>query len=59
MSSPVISNTYIEYFEEMALGSNFPYLAHGGRDADDVSSILKKNQLKTFFNHLNSVDPHS
>ena len=57
--SPVITNIYMEYFEELAIGPECtisrPWWK---RYVDDVISIVKENQLDTFFSNLNSVDPH-
>ena len=47
------------YFEEIALGPRCsiptPWLK---RCADDIISKVKKEQVDTLFNPLNSVDPH-
>ena len=54
--SPVITNIYMQYFEELVLTLNAPYVPFGGKDVDDVISIVKKEQLDTPKNHLNYVD---
>ena len=57
--SPVIVNIYIKYFEEIAL---YPQclmpIPWWKRYLEDIIIILKKEQVDTLFNHLNSVDPH-
>ena len=55
--SPVIATIYMEYFEEVVLGPKCPKPnLWWRRFVDGVISIVKKKQLDTFFNYLNSVD---
>ena len=57
--SPVITNIYMEYFEEMVLGPQCPITTlWWKRYVDNVISIVKKDKVYTLFNHLNSVDTH-
>ena len=57
--SPVIGNMYMEYFEEVVLGPQYPTpTSWWKRYVDDVICIVKKEQGETIFNHLNSVDPN-
>ena len=57
--SPAIANIYMEYFEELALGAEYPVPAPWWkRYADNVISIVKKEQVDILFNHLNSVNCH-
>ena len=55
--SPVITNIYMEYFEELALGpqclSPTPWLK---RYVDNVICITKKGQMDILFNHINNMD---
>ena len=57
--SPVIANIYMEYLEKLALCPKCVIHTHWlKRNVDVVISIVKKEQVDTPFNHLNSVDPH-
>ena len=57
--SSVILNIYMEYFEEIALGPQSPIpTTWWNRYIDDIISIVKKEQVDTLFNHLNSLDSH-
>ena len=62
MGSPVslvIANIYMEYFEEMALGPQYPIpIPWWKRHVDDVISMDKKDKVNTLLNHFNSVDTH-
>ena len=54
--SPVIANIYIEYFEELALGPQFPIPTPlQKRYVDDVICITKKDQVEILFNHINNM----
>ena len=56
--SPVIALFYMGYFEELALGSECPIPSPWWKGyVNDVISIVKKNQVDTIFNHLNSLHP--
>ena len=58
-ASPVMAHIYMEYFEELSLDPEFPKPSPWRkRYVDDVISIVKKNKVDTFFNHLNVVDPN-
>ena len=49
----------MEHFEEMALGPQCPIpTTWWKRYVDNVISLVKKEQVDTLLNHLNSVDPH-
>ena len=57
--SPVIANIYKEYLEEIPLGHEYPIPnPWWKRYMDDIISIVFKEQVDTFFNHLNSINPH-
>ena len=56
--SPVITNFYMEYFEEMALGPQCPIPTPWWKEyVDGVISIVEKDKVYTLFNHLKSVNP--
>ena len=57
--SPVIASIFMEYFEEIVLGLQCPIPTPCWKGCvDDFISIVKNEQVDTFFNHLNSVDFH-
>ena len=57
--SPVTANIYVEYFEELALGSLCPIpTPWWKRYVDDVIFIVKKNQIDILFNHIHQMDAH-
>ena len=50
---------YMEYFEELALGSELPIpIKEWERYVDDVFSIIPKGKRDTMLPYLNSIDPH-
>ena len=51
---PVIPYIYMEYYEELALCLQCP-TPWWKIYVDDVISVVKKEQIDTLFNHLNSV----
>ena len=62
MGSPVslvIANIYMEYFEELALGSECPIpTPWWKRYVDDVICITKKDQVDILFYHINNMEEH-
>ena len=57
--SPVVANTYMEYFEDMALCPEVPIpIKEWKRYVDDVFSIIPKGQRENMLKYLNSIDPH-
>ena len=56
--SPVIANTYLEYFESLAIPSSPTFLKWWFRYVDDFHSATRKDQVKKLQEHLNSIHPH-
>ena len=57
--SPVVANIYMEYFENLALGSELPVpVKDWKRYVDDVFSIIPKGNQDKMLQYLNSIDPH-
>ena len=57
--SPVTTNIYMEYFEELSLGPQCPITTPWSkRYVDDVICITKKDQKDILFNHINNMDDH-
>ena len=56
--SPVIANTYMEYFESLAIPSSPILIKWWFRYADDIHSATRKDQATKLQEHLNSIDPH-
>ena len=49
----------MEYFEELELDPECPIPSAWLKSyVDNVISIVKRNQVDTFFKHLNSINPH-
>ena len=58
--SPVKANISMEYFEELALGSQCPIPTPWWKKyVDDVIHITKKDQADTLFNQINQIDDHT
>ena len=55
--SPIVTNIYMEYFEQKALSTatHPPRLWH--RYVDDTTVIQKEENRQNFLEHINSVDP--
>ena len=57
--SPVVANIYMEYFENLALGSKLPVPVKDWKTyVDDVFSIIPKGNWDKMLQYLNSIDPH-
>ena len=57
--SPVVANMYMEYFENLALGSELPVpVKDWKRYVDDVFSIIPKGNWDKMLQYLNSIVPH-
>ena len=57
--SPVVANIYMEYFENLALGSKLPVpVKDWKRYVDNVFSIIPKSNRNKMLQYLNSIDPH-
>ena len=57
--TPVIGNVYMEYFEELASGSQCPIpKPWWKRYVDYLICITKKDQVDILFNHINQIDDH-
>ena len=57
--SPVSANIYMEYFEELVLGPQYHMpTSWWKRFVDDIIIIVKKEQVDTLINHINSADPY-
>ncbi|XP_062518280.1 uncharacterized protein LOC134193468 [Corticium candelabrum] len=55
--SPIVANLFMEYFEHLALTSA-PYVPRlWKRYVDDIFCIMKKSQVNSFLQHLNSIRP--
>ena len=54
--SPIVTNLYIEYFEQKAL-STAPTPRHWQRYVDDTFVTHKEIHKQDFLEHINSVDP--
>ena len=56
--SPMVANIYMEYFEELVLGSELPIpIKEWKRYVDDVFSIVPKGKQEELLKYLNSIDP--
>ena len=54
--SPVLANIYMEYFEEMALGSTSPKLSMWLRYVDDTFILWSHQEdVQTLLDHVNSI----
>ena len=61
LCSPVVTNIYMEYFENKALGPELPIsftINTWLRYVDDVLTIIKKGTSNSLLAHLNSIDPN-
>ena len=57
--SPVVTNIYMEYFEDLALGPKLPIpVKDWKRYVDDVFSIIPKGNRDKMLQYLNSINPH-
>ena len=57
--SPVVANIYMEYFEDLALGTESPIpIKEWKRYVDDIFSIIPKGKREVMLQYLNSIDPH-
>ena len=55
--SPIVANLFMEYFEHVGLTSA-PYVPRlWKRYVDDIFCIMKKSQVNSFLQHLNSIRP--
>ena len=55
--SPVLANIYMEYFEEMALGSTSLKPSMWLRYVDDTFILWPHQDVQTLLNHVNSIRP--
>ena len=53
--SPVVANLYMEFFEDMALGSTPVTFRMWKRYVDDTCYIVKRGTEEKLLHHLNSV----
>ena len=58
-SSPVVANIYLEYFENLALGSELPVPVKDWKwYVDDVFSIIPNGNWDRMLQYLNSINTH-
>ena len=56
--SPVTANIYMEHFESLAIPILPTLIKWWFRYVIDVHSAMRNDQVNTFLEHLNSMDPH-
>ena len=55
--SPIVANLFMEHFEQQAL-SSYPHPPRiWGRYVDDTITIIHKNHIDSFTQHINSIHP--
>ena len=57
--SPVVTNIYMEYFKDLALGLEIPIPIKEWKSyVDGIFSIIPKGKCDTMLHYLKSIDPH-
>ncbi len=55
--SPIVANLFMEHFEQQALSSYSHPPRILGRYVDDTITIINKNHIDSFTQHINSIHP--